>query len=283
LILLIIIIILSTFVVSVPDESSPESSGEPISSTHQEPFVENEENEKEESPESIEPDKTISGYSTSAEVDTSFAFPNPESLEKRFPIGKQSEILLGFSNTGDSELTITQIKGFIVAPLDWSYFIQNLTTYLYNLTILPDETNTVLYKFSPAKNLDEREYGILFDVIYKNKGNETFGATFYNETVILYFADENLSTRNATSYITLAGIVGFILFFLFYVLGSERSTPLGSSFSFSSSSKIDESRYKSTLIDEKTNEEEVYENIDPALVNRMKKTKESKKKPKTPN
>jgi translocon-associated protein subunit alpha len=126
---------------------------------------------------------------------------------------------LGFGNTGDKAFKVQYVKGHLVAAQDYTYFIQNFTAFAYNVTVEPDEVNTIAYKFKLDKNLDTREFGIIFDVFYLNQDNDTFATTFFNETVTLVEAEETFDPKAIASYIGLTLILGF-LGFVFYKMFS---------------------------------------------------------------
>jgi hypothetical protein len=130
--------------------------------------------------------------------------------------------------------------------MDWTYLLQNFTGFSYNVTVEPDESNTLLYRFRPDKNVDLREFGIVIDVFYTNPDNDTFATTFFNQTVSFVEAEEVFDPRQIGSYIALAvivSVVGYILMVMF------RTSSFGKKFGKSKkvevqaveeSSKVDE-------------------------------------------
>jgi hypothetical protein len=130
--------------------------------------------------------------------------------------------------------------------MDWTYLLQNFTGFQYNVTVEPDESNTLLYRFRPDKNVDLREFGIVIDVFYTNPDNDTFATTFFNQTVSFVEAEEVFDPRQIGSYIALAvivSVVGYILMVMF------RTSSFGKKFgkskkvevqSVEESSKVDE-------------------------------------------
>eukprot|EP01080_Neovahlkampfia_damariscottae_P008800 gene8800-748_t len=163
-----------------------------------------------------EPEPTLSGFFASPDVSSSFYFP--KNTENKFAVGSWSDVLLGFENTGDKPFKIQYIRGHIVSPMDWTYLLQNFTGFAYNVTVEPDESNTLLYRFRPDKNVDLREFGIVIDVFYTNPDNDTFATTFFNQTVTFVEAEEVFDPRQIGSYIALAvimSVVGYILLIMF--------------------------------------------------------------------
>jgi hypothetical protein len=67
---------------------------------------------------------------------------------------------------------------------------------MFNVSVLPNQTASLLYKFKPDKTLDSREMGIIFDVYYLNPENDTFATTFFNDTISIYEADEGFDAKS---------------------------------------------------------------------------------------
>lgn len=65
-----------------------------------------------------------------------------------------------------------------------------LTGFAYNVSVLPEETSTLLYRFMPSEMLAPREFGLIVDVFYTNERNSTFATTFFNQTVTLVEPEE---------------------------------------------------------------------------------------------
>lgn len=85
--------------------------------------------------------------------------------QPRLPAGEQVDTLIGFENAKDSVPYIVEfVQARITAAGTPGYIIQNLTGTLYNRTINTGETGTILYKFSPAKEIDPRDYGLVVNV-----------------------------------------------------------------------------------------------------------------------
>jgi hypothetical protein len=221
--------------------------------------------EKEEDLDIIEPERTISGFISSPDVDTAYHFPAIQN--KKFPIGEHSEILLGFTNTGDSPFRVEYIRGYLVSPLDWTYFIQNFTGYIYNVSVAPNEAHTLSYKFRPDKQLDEREFGLLIDVFYTNDDNETFATTFYNETVSLYEVEGGFDAKTFFAYVTIVGIIGVIGYILYIGLLSTKFAK-----------KMTKSKAPSASETKEGTDEINYEYIDPSVLKHLKKRPQKSEK-----
>jgi len=168
------------------DESAPDTVGE-------EPVPEREQN--------------ILGFISSPDVTTSHF------LKSKIYIGISNEILLGFGNTGDKQFKVQYIRGYIVNPLDYNYFIQNFTGIAPNVTVEPNEVNTFIYSFKPDKSLDAREFGVVVDVFYTSSpDNDTFATRFYNETVALFEPEQGFDARTFFAYVALVALLLLILY-----------------------------------------------------------------------
>lgn len=141
---------------------------------------------------------------SSPDVDASWVLPPSNS--KRLPLGEESNLVLGFTNTGSENFHVIGARGAIVSPTDYDFAIQNLTGIRYNATVQPEETNSLLYRFMPDPRLDSepREFGMMVIVYYANDDNTTFATTFFNETVTFYDAS--------------AGVIDFQKIFMFLML-----------------------------------------------------------------
>jgi len=165
-----------------------------------------------------EKEQTILGFISSPDVTSAYF------LKSKLYLGVTNEILLGFGNTGDKPFKVQYIRGYIVSPMDYNYFIQNFTGVAPNVSVESNEVNTLIYSFKPDRSLDSREYGVVVDVFYTNPDNDTFATRFYNETVTLFEGEQGFDARTFFAYVALVGIVVLVLY------GSYRAF-LASSFS----------------------------------------------------
>jgi hypothetical protein len=154
--------------------------------------------------------ETVSGFISSPDCEPSYALPN--NADKKFELGKPADILLGFSNSGLRPFRVQYIRGHLVSPLDLTYFVQNFTGYYYNVTVNPDETATLLYRFRPDIMLDAREFVAFVDVYYINDQNDTFATTFFNETITLVEPAETFDARSIFAYVSMFGVLALIIF-----------------------------------------------------------------------
>jgi len=189
----------------------------------------------------------------------------PSNAQKKFPVGQVSDALLGFGNTGDKAFRVIGIKAHLVSPQDFTYFLQNFTAVPYNVTVEPDEVNTLQYKFKPDKNLDTREFGLIIDVYYQNQENDQFATTFFNETITFVEAEEGFDPKNLVSYLVLLVVIGVLGFVFFKMLGNA-----------SFAKRFTKSK-KEEIIDQDTSSSDVNKDWLPPHLAHMK-IKEKKKK-----
>ncbi|KAF0972577.1 hypothetical protein FDP41_008826 [Naegleria fowleri] len=174
------------------------------------------ENEEEITPEEPTLDEQdTSAYISSPDV-TPFARLNQDN-QKTLELGKESEVILGFLNTGDLPFSVQFIRGYLVANLDQPFIVQNFTGSIQNVTVGPEETATFSYKFVADKTLDAREYTVMVDVFYLNVDNDTFSTTFFNQTVQFVEAQESADFETVFSYVSLFAMLGLMAFGAWYL------------------------------------------------------------------
>ncbi len=78
---------------------------------------------------------------------------------------------------------------------------------MYNVSVLPDQSSTFLYKFKPDQRLEPREFGVVVEVFYLNEQNDTFATTFFNQTVSLVEVEQGFDIQYVFTVITLLVIV----------------------------------------------------------------------------
>ncbi|EFC49062.1 translocon-associated protein, alpha subunit [Naegleria gruberi] len=159
------------------------------------------------------------GYISSPDV-VPYALLNQD--QKTVELGKETEVVLGFLNTGDLPFSVQFIRGYLLMNQDQPYIVQNFTGALQNVTVGPEETATFSYKFTPEKMLDSREYTVMVDVFYLNVENDTFSTTFFNQTIQFVEAAESADFETVFSYISLFGMLGLMAFGAWYLF---KGTP----------------------------------------------------------
>eukprot|EP01097_Dermamoeba_algensis_P002769 TRINITY_DN2097_c0_g1_i1.p1 TRINITY_DN2097_c0_g1~~TRINITY_DN2097_c0_g1_i1.p1 ORF type:complete len:245 (-),score=67.45 TRINITY_DN2097_c0_g1_i1:265-999(-) len=149
--------------------------------------------------------ETVEARVTSS-PDVSTVFHFPQFPDRRFVAGEIIEVLLGFTNTGDSTFNVTYIEGGIASP-DFSYWIQNFTEEEYFIPVGPGERVTFSYLLRPDAMLEPRTYGLLATVFYVDETGANFTTYFYNDTVTLL---EPVGSVDPQTFFTYSGILGLL-------------------------------------------------------------------------
>jgi len=148
-------------------------------------------------------------------VSTAVLFP--ENPDRKFPIGGEIVVLMGFSNNGDESYNITDVGAHLHYTYDLSYFIQNYTSKSIGVTVPPHEQVSVEYTFKPDKSLVDK-FWLSGYVLYNVSGkNLTHMDVFYNDTIELVEKQSEVNVRRVFSYffaLALAGIVGYSGYYL---------------------------------------------------------------------
>jgi len=154
-------------------------------------------------------------------VSVSHFFPN--NVDKRLPAGEQVDVLFGFHNNAETDLNITTISASFVDPRDYSYHVDNFTSYNYNSIVAKGEKQTFEYAFVPDESFDPREMGLTITIEYSD-GDNDYVSTIYNGTIdIVEPRDFTDTTTFFTYVVTVLG--GLLLAFLIYrfAFGTKKS------------------------------------------------------------
>lgn len=151
-------------------------------------------------------------------ADVEYACLFPDFPDRKFPLGKTIDVLLGFANRGSKSYTVDVVAGYLVSPLDVNFHIQNFTAFAYNVTVKADEESSIRYRFRTDPRLDPREYGVRIDVFYRNELNRTFATSFFNETVQLLDVSSGFDPRSFFGYVAITGVFGLIGFLVYKLI-----------------------------------------------------------------
>lgn len=208
------------------------------------------------------------GPVSSDDADVTFLFTRPI-VEKpyEFAIGKEVHFLVGFKNKAQKDFQISTMDASFRYALDFSYTLQNFTSYPYNRVVEPNQETTLGYTFFVSEQYAARTYGFTVNLLYSDKDGVQYQNTVFNETVTLVEIDEGLDSETFFLYILLAGFFALICYglnqlYIKFVLPTRRST---------SKPKVEQER--------PTNTKEVdYDWLPPSMVANLKKTSTSSKK-----
>jgi len=156
----------------------------------------------------------------SPHITTAFTFPG--STKNEFIIGNPVELLLGFSNNGETAVNVTIVSASLRYPTDWRYFIQNYTKQALSVVIQPGQQNTFLYKFLPDPLLEPREFGFSAQVFYHDAEGGNFTSYFFNSTVHLVESSESIDAQTLFTYIGIVGVAGLVLFIIYKAVSDKK-------------------------------------------------------------
>ncbi|XP_002736132.1 translocon-associated protein subunit alpha-like [Saccoglossus kowalevskii] len=127
--------------------------------------------------------------------------------EQELPAGKLIRVLVGFSNKGDQDFYVETMDASFRYPQDFSFYIQNFTTFRYDVTVQPEKQATFEYVFTPNEAFAGRPFGLVLNLNYKDAEGTVFQDAVYNETINIFEIDEGLDTETFFLYVFLIAIV----------------------------------------------------------------------------
>jgi len=208
------------------------------------------------------------GPIASEDADVTFLFTRPITEKPyEFHIGKEVHFLVGFKNKAQKGFQINSMDSSFRYALDYSFILQNFTTYPLNRVVEPNQETTLSYTFFISEQYAARSYGFTVNLLYSDKDGVQYQNTVFNETVTLVELDEGLDSETFFLYVLLIGFVALIGYglnqlYIKYVNPSRRTV----------------SRPKPE-VEKSTNTKEVdYDWLPPSMVANLKKTSTASKK-----
>lgn len=173
---------------------------------------------------------TEKGPVPSEDADVTFMFTRPI-VDKpyEFSIGKEVHFLVGFKNKAQKDFNVNTMDASFRYAQDFSYTLQNFSSYPYNRVVEPNQETTLSYTFFVSEQYAARSYGFTVNLLYSDKDGVQYQNTVFNETVTLVEVDEGLDSETFFLYILLAGFVALIGYglnklYIKYVNPSRRSS-----------------------------------------------------------
>lgn len=170
------------------------------------------------------------GPQPSDDADVTFMFTRPVVQKPyEFPIGKDVHFLVGFKNKAQKDFQLTTMDASFKYELDFSYTLQNFSSYPYNKIVEPNQETTIGYTLFVSEQYAARPYGFTVNLLYSDKDGVQYMNTVFNETVKLIEIDEGLDSESFFLYILLAGFVALIGYglnslYIKYVNPTRRSS-----------------------------------------------------------
>jgi len=142
-------------------------------------------------------------------VTTNILFTEPEKAE--FPAGKMAKLVVGFHNNGSENFIVDSIEASLRYPQDFSYFLQNFSSFNYYKTVEATKESTFEYAFTPSETFANRPFGLVISLNYKDIAGKLFSNTLFNDTVTVVESDEGLDGETFFLYIFFAAIIVLLL------------------------------------------------------------------------
>lgn len=146
----------------------------------------------------------------SADADTTILFTRPvhnEMSTLELPAGNLVELLVGFTNKGESDFVLESLDASFRYAMDFNFYIQNFSTVTYNKVVKPKHEATLAYSFVPSENLAGRPFGFNINLNYRDANGIGFSEAVYNETVQIIELDDGLDGETIFLYVFLTACV----------------------------------------------------------------------------
>lgn len=121
---------------------------------------------------------------SAVDIRTSYFFP--KHTDQKFPIGETVTVLCHLINEGQTSYNITAVMGSLNSPFDFNFHIQNYTYKPFGIVVKAGEEYTFDYQFQLHQSLEPVEYAVAHTIFYEDD-SESFSSTFFNQTVELYY------------------------------------------------------------------------------------------------
>lgn len=138
-------------------------------------------------------------------VKTHILFVKPESSD--LPAGRLVKLLVGFHNNGSTNFLVDSIDGSFRYPQDFSYYIQNFSTFDLSKVVESQREATFEYLFTPSETFSSRQFGLTINLRYKSADGKSFVNAVFNDTINVVEPDEGLDGETFFLYIFLAALV----------------------------------------------------------------------------
>lgn len=90
------------------------------------------------------------------------------------PAGEVVEFLVGFQNRGQQDFVLETLEASFRYPMDFSFYIQNFTTYGFNRIVKPNEESSLSYSFLTPETFAGRPVGLNVHLNYRDAVNSCF-------------------------------------------------------------------------------------------------------------
>jgi translocon-associated protein subunit alpha len=161
--------------------------------------------------ETTEDEEAEKALKPSPDAETNILFIRP-SVAADLPAGLPVKLLVGFYNKGSKDFIVDTMDAAFHYPQDYSYYIQNFTTFRYYRTVEPSREATFEYGFTPSETFSSRSFGLTINLNYRDSDGNLFVDAIYNSTISIADPDEGLDGETFFLYIFLAAVVALLAF-----------------------------------------------------------------------
>ncbi|KPM05955.1 hypothetical protein NH340_JMT05286 [Sarcoptes scabiei] len=163
---------------------------------------------------------TVEGYKSSPDADIIYMFTKPVGDGLELPIGKEVHFLVGFHNRGQKDFFVDTMDASFRYSADFSFSLQNFTSFAYNRVVKPKQEVTLSYQFFISEAYSPRPYGLTVNLHYRDAENNQFLSAVFNETVNIVELDETLNSETFFLFLVLAGLAILALFGIYQLFQS---------------------------------------------------------------
>ena len=159
-------------------------------------------------------------YSVSArDVRTSALFPDHPN--KEFPAGEPVDLVAGFANNGMYPYNIHVFYTVLYNPGDSRYLVQNFSQRSnLNVPVKPNEETSLVFRFTPHRELEPRPYKLLSMLQYSDGAREYINV-LYNDTVTITEPLPRLDFSTVFSYFSLFAMIGGIAYGIYFLVSNS--------------------------------------------------------------
>eukprot|EP01059_Diplonema_ambulator_P008903 TRINITY_DN1868_c0_g1_i1.p1 TRINITY_DN1868_c0_g1~~TRINITY_DN1868_c0_g1_i1.p1 ORF type:complete len:257 (+),score=79.11 TRINITY_DN1868_c0_g1_i1:49-771(+) len=147
-------------------------------------------------------------------------FPELDSHNVQLTAGKEHQALIHFENAAETTYQVEFVTAHLASTAQADHIMQNLTGVLVNRTVNQGEAISMSYKFTPYKDIDPREYGLVMQVYFVTEDDERAHETAYNATVMV---NDGSSAFDAQSVFLTIIVLGISFFAYTTFKGEKRS------------------------------------------------------------
>jgi len=157
------------------------------------------------------------------DIDAVFKFTKPDGLvAMELPSAQEVQFLIGVKNNGKKDFIIETIDASLRYPQDFSVNIQNFTSYAYNRVVKPSQEVTLAYSLMISEIFNERSFGFLVNLLYKDQDGKLFSNAVFNQTMDIIEINDGLNGEILFVYVFLISLVGLIVFAIYQYFFARR-------------------------------------------------------------